>query len=110
MNQKIEKIEVKYPDLINCPVCNHQVYDPSSKSDAESWYSVCPHTLYVAHDEGIEFQSQEFEAAVDGSDAEAADDLNAYELASHSGIEQIAHFESYLPAPTFFGTYVGFKK
>ena len=72
----------------------------------------CPHTLFVAHDEGFEFRSERFDANL-GITGVDDDDIVIPEkgrdgLTDQVSIPDAVKFASFVPAPSFFGSYVGF--
>lgn len=104
-------IEVKYGEPICCPICSQVVVDQDNAKDGE-YFRVCDHTLYVAHDEGIEYTSDLFMriAKETGVDLAEQEEVNPREIMQNSDVKGINYFETYVPAPSFYGTYVAFHK
>lgn len=110
-SKPIACVEVPSTANIHCPFCGQQVLNPASE-DPENYFSVCPHTLFVAHDMGFEFRSERFDAAA-GITGVDGDDIDLPEhgidgLTSQVAIEGAVKFASYVPPPSFYGSYVGF--
>lgn len=110
--EAIACVEVPHTATIHCPFCGKEVVNPEKASIGEDYFSVCPHTLFVAHDEAFEYRSDLFDAAVAITGIEN-DDIELPEhgidgLTSQVKIDGAVKFSSYVPAPSFFGTYVGF--
>ena len=104
-------IEVPHDTTIFCPFCGQQVINPSAE-DMEDYCSACPHTLFFAHDMAFEFRSERFDVAV-GITGVDGDDIELPEhgidgLTNQVAIEGAVKFASYVPPPSFYGTYVGF--
>ena len=93
-----------------CPFCGTQIV---TGDDAAGFaLAPCPHTLFIATDEGLEYRSDRFDSlkgiqGVANNDLDGCDDgYDAYtdDLAITNGIK----FAMYAPAPSFFGSYFGF--
>ena len=105
-------VEVANNTPIHCPYCGQEVMNVENAHEREDYYSACPHTLFVAHDEAFEYRSKRFDAAV-GITGVENDDIDLPEqgidgLTSQVTMDGAVKFASYVPAPSFFGTYVGF--
>lgn len=72
----------------------------------------CPHTLFMAHDEGFEYRSDRFDvnmslSGIEDDEIETGD--KGYDgLTDKVSIADSIKFASYVGAPSFFGSYVGF--
>ena len=103
-------IEVKHEDQICCPICSQVVIDPN-RDQGEEYFQVCEHTLYVAHDMGIDYASEALKQAANTAGIDLEDeDSNPREVMHKASIEEVHYFETYVPAPSFYGTYVAFRK
>jgi hypothetical protein len=113
----MQRIEFSRYDVpIHCPFCGQKVLDSSS---AET--SPCIHTLYIAHDIGFEYRSEkinellEMPSVIDGDHSLEWEDLdrelpeNGYDgLTDAIELKESFKLATYVPAPGFMGTYVGF--
>lgn len=103
-------IEVEYGEQICCPICSKVVVDQENAKDGE-YFRVCDHTLYVAHDMGIDYASEAFKQAANTAEINLEDDeADPREVMLKAGIQDVHSFETYVPAPSFYGTYVAFYK
>lgn len=108
--EKPNTVEVAHGEKIHCPICNQVVVDLDNATDGE-YFQVCEHTLYVAHDMGIDYASDLLKQIAEAASVDLDDgDADAREILKDSGIEDIYYFETYVPAPSFYGTYVAFHK
>ena len=62
MDKTIQRVEINtnYGTSIFCPFCGQKVSNTEAGESGEEWVSPCPHTLFVAHDEGFEYRSERF--------------------------------------------------
>lgn len=98
--------EIDYEKEICCPFCSQTVIPKDSEEDAT--LTPCPHTMIIAHDEGIEYATENvnierIENMVDDED-----------FTWEEGLEKLDHIGShlltrYMPAPSFFGVYALFS-
>jgi hypothetical protein len=98
-------------ESLYCPFCGHCVFGKSQDVDYESFLGACPHTFFVAHDEGFEFRSEKFnEIAGIPADLDESDlpEGGIDELTDSIELPDSVKFASYVQAPSFFGTYFGF--
>jgi hypothetical protein len=110
MSNKIQRIELnKFYDVdIHCPFCGQKVIDyPDGDLNA------CKHTLFIAHDMGLEYRSQLFEQNLGISGIEN-DDIQLPEhgwdgLTDQVSVTDAIKFASYVGAPSGSGTYIGFS-
>lgn len=96
----------------HCPYCGTEVMSPEKAREGEDYFAACPHTLFVAHGEAFEYRSDRFDAAV-GITGVENDVIDLPEhgidgLTSQVAMEGAVNLASYVPAPSFFDTYVGF--
>lgn len=108
----IQRVELNtfYDHKIHCPFCGQQVVGPG---DDEEWQSTpCPHTLFVATDDGFEFRSARFNEAMDLSGVDDADidlpDAGYDGLTDQVVIDDALKFAAYVGPPGGMGSYVGF--
>lgn len=114
---KIQKLE--FSDLgvaIHCPFCGTKV--TNAADTAEQWLAgvPCEHTLFVAHDEDFEYQSEYFKEHIEQviraiEEPEAREDVeNASidELTDLAELENSIKFAFYSGPPAIFGSYIGF--
>jgi len=105
----IHKIELEdYEADITCPQCNQTVLSPES----DEQFNPCPHTLFIAHDVGFEFRDERFDRAMGISGVDSLDldlDESIDEFTDRVPLENSVKYAAYVPAPSFFGSYVGFQ-
>lgn len=107
----MQRLELPHEtESIHCPYCGQAILAPGP-DDVPQIQPPCPHTLFVAHDEGIEYRSPTFDRITGLPEHPGDDDLpdggldaltDAIEL--RGGIK----FAIYIPAPVFWGVYYGF--
>jgi len=106
----MQRVELNHPvGSLHCPFCGNCVI--REVDDQAPTVSPCEHTLFVAHDEGYEYRSEKFMELCSqdksGVDFESPDD--GYDAVTDSlELPNSIKFASYVPAPSFFGLYVGF--
>lgn len=110
--KKIQIVEINthYEIQLHCPFCG---CTPITE-DGEA--TPCVHTLFVAHDEGFVFRSDRFnenlklEGLSEGQVQEQVGDTeHGYDgLTSTVTLADSIKFASYVGAPSFFGSYIGF--
>ncbi len=108
----MQRVELNHAvDAIHCPFCGHCVLGERPGEDHPAYIGPCPHTLFVAHDEGFEFRSDIFNELAglpDGSgDIDVPED-GVDSLTDAVELPNSVKFASYVPAPSFFGAYFGF--
>lgn len=60
---------------------------------------------------GIDYASEFFKQISDAAGADLDDEeTDPREIMKTSDVEDIYYFETYVPAPSFYGTYVAFHK
>jgi hypothetical protein len=113
MVAKIQRVELNtfYDASIFCPFCGTKIIDYDD-AHPKGVNSPCPHTLFVAHDEGFEFRSPRLDdclgiLGVDNDDLLITED-GIDGLTDQIGIIDAVKFAAYVSAPGFFGVYVGF--
>ena len=110
-NKNIQRIELSAYDIsIYCPFCGQLIID--QKPDTTNPINPCPHTLFIAHDEGIEYRSTEFDTNLNISGVDT-DDLELPEggfdeLTNQVTIQDSIKIAQYVPPPGFMGSYIGF--
>jgi hypothetical protein len=113
MDTKIQRVELNtfYHISIFCPFCGAKVSDFEAGEAGGEHAKPCPHTLFIAHDEGFEYRSVRFDEKlnlVDMSDDEIDPGNGIDGLTDSLEIEDGVKFASYVGPPSGFGTYVGF--
>ncbi len=60
----IQRVELNkhYDASIYCPFCGQKVIEMEADPPTEEMCHPCPHTLFIAHDEGFEYRSALFDA------------------------------------------------
>jgi len=111
---KIQRVELndKYNVSIHCPFCGAKVVDMETTENDGEMANPCPHTLFIAHDEGFEHRDARFDANLNIFGVED-DDLKLPEngidgLTDSVTISDAVKFAAYVGPPSFFGSYVGF--
>lgn len=98
---------------VHCPCCG---VCPSSFDEVSEQMNLnpCPHTLFVADDEGFEYFSPAFREAmgiapdIEPEDFEP-DDVSFDEFTGSLIMPSAVRFAMYVPPPSFFGVYIGFE-
>lgn len=111
---RIQRVELNhaYDSPIHCPFCGACVVDTEAAADGGEATNPCPHTLFICHDEGFEYRSQRFDenlglVGVDDDEVEVPE--KGYDgLTDTVTITDSIKIAAYVPAPSFFGSYVGF--
>jgi hypothetical protein len=113
MTKSIQRIEFSnnYGERQHCPFCGQLVLDLGSEAFV---VEPCPHTLFIASDEGFEYRSARFDQNV-GIVGRSDDDLRSGEgwdgfdaLTDGVTLPDSVKFARYDGAPSFMGGYVGF--
>lgn len=98
-----------YDQPVFCPACGHKVV---AYGEVEATVSPCPHTLFVAHDEGFEHRSPMFDdlMGIEGVDDEEIDvgEGGVDGFTDRVPLANSLKIASYVPPPSGFGAYVGF--
>lgn len=106
----MQRVELcrNYSVSIHCPFCGALVKDMSEA--AFNPYQPCPHTLFLAHDEGIEYLSERAAASLGVESIEEAMEReeSVDELTDKVAIPDAVKFAAYVSPPSGFGDYVGF--
>jgi len=105
--QRIEYCDGEVQEL-HCPFCGQLV----KPAEGEMEFTPCAHTLFIAHDEGIEYRSPLFDLRMDIEGVDP-DDLDLGEESIDSWTDTFPDalaikFAFYAPSPSFMGTYVAF--
>lgn len=110
--QAIVRVEVSFKVIVHCPYCGNEALNPQKAQGDQDVFSPCPHTLFFAHDEGFEYRSDRFDVAAGIVNVESGDiELPEYGVDGFTDQIKMAgavKFASYVPAPVFFGMYIGF--
>ena len=114
MSNKIQRVELKklYYASIHCPFCGVKVIDREAAESDSDPTNPCPHTLFVAHDEGFEYRSPRFDENLGLTNTPDEDielpDKGIDGLTDELTVTDAIKFASYVGAPSLFGSYVGF--
>ena len=106
--QRVEILTDEYS--IYCPFCGAKAIAAGDEDDMVEEF--CKHTLFMAHDEGFEYRSSQFDevmgvAGVESDEIEIGDKgIDGY--TDKIDLVNSVKFALYQPAPSFFGAYVGF--
>lgn len=107
--QRIELTNFMGP--LHCPYCGQLVFRMDLDVDDEPITAPCPHTLFIASDDGFDHCSAKFTQLANLPEDWDDDDL------PDNGIDGLTNsvevpggikFASYVQAPSFYGTYYGF--
>ena len=111
----IQRVEIDafcYASIF-CPFCGQQVVENEEEVvDTKP----CKHTLFIAHDEGFEYRSKTFDEhlGISGVDDDEVSGMVGDDVPGIDGVTDLVDipdsikFASYVPAPSFFGSYCGF--
>jgi hypothetical protein len=106
----MQRVELcrNYDVSIHCPFCGARVKDTSE--NATEPYQPCPHTLFLAHDEGFEYLSERAAASlgVNSIDEAMEREESIDELTDLVKAPDSVKFAAYVGPPGGFGDYVGF--
>jgi hypothetical protein len=106
----MQRVELcrNYHVSIHCPFCGALVKDTSE--NATEHYQPCPHTLFLAHDEGFEYLSDRAAAilGVTSIDEAMEREESIDELTDLIKVPDSVKFAAYVGPPGGFGDYVGF--
>lgn len=110
----IQRVEVDEGVSLFCPFCGQKVFDMEAANAGETYAKPCSHTLFIAHDEGLDHRSATFDEA---KDICGMDDFDVMDSDSFQGMDGFTDdvkiggaikFAAYVGPPSGFGTYVGF--
>lgn len=106
----MQRVELcrNYGVSIYCPFCGAIVKDMSE--NAPDPYKPCPHTLFLAHDEGFEYLSDRAMASLGVNSIDEAMELEESidEITDMIQVPDSLKFAAYASPPAGFGDYVGF--
>jgi len=119
---KIQRVELckRYDTNIHCPYCGNLILNNDKLGQAEEALEVsdvltpCLHTLFFAHDEGLEFRSMRFDSLKNISDFDEdaiVDDDDFLGWDSYTDDIEVSDgvkFAMYVGAPSSMGSYIGF--
>lgn len=114
MMKTIQRVELlkHYDASIHCPFCGAKVVNMEEGTKPEDMCVPCPHTLFVANDEGFEYRSKRFDDDVGIADVPDAEvefpEGGCDELTDRCTIADSLKIASYVGAPSGLGSYVGF--
>ncbi len=110
----MNSIEIKSNENVVCPFCNQITVDVNAE---ESIINLCQHLVYAATDASLDYRSDIINDLFDIKPEEENFDLTLNDITDHPKFDQIFNegklkdliqYESYEPAPSFFGAYFGF--
>jgi hypothetical protein len=111
---RITRIEL--PDAyaaLFCPLCGHRIkpmvsFDLDSQIEGE--ISPCPHTLFIATDDGFDYRSPLYDhvAGIVGLEDDEIEMENMDDFTDAPVMEGAFKFATYLPSPSLQGAYFGF--
>ena len=107
--QRIELTNFMGP--LHCPYCGQLVFRMDLDIDDEPITAPCPHTLFIASDDGFDHCSAKFTQLANLPEDWDDDDLpdnGIDELTNSVEVPGGIKFASYVQAPSFYGTYYGF--
>jgi hypothetical protein len=99
--KKIKSVEIDSSENIVCPFCKSVLLDKQSEDD----YQTCDHTIFIATDDGFEYIREDMTEIINEDYSD--DDIDTYTSGLKINAIRIA---DYMPAPSFYGVYWGFKK
>jgi hypothetical protein len=99
MGNKIKIIEIPYGENIVCPFCHFVLVNFEELEEV----SHCDHTIFIATDDGWEYQSEKY-VFILGKESDGSIDQFTSELK----IPDLIKYAQYNPAPSYFGAYFGF--
>jgi hypothetical protein len=114
MSNKIQRVELRkfYYASIHCPFCGVKVIDREAAESDPDPTNPCPHTLFVADDEGFEYRSPRFDENRGLTNTPDEDielpDKGIDGLTDELTVTDAIKFASYAGAPSLLGFYVGF--
>lgn len=116
MKNLIKVVEVEDIDSVRCPFCGEAQFKSNGEECDLADLTPCEHNLFIATDDGFEHRSDAFNENMKLSDAsdEEVDDLANETDAGWDGLTNMVSipgsikFSSYVPAPSFYGVYMGF--
>jgi hypothetical protein len=111
----IQRVELNkfYYASIYCPFCGARVVDMEAAASGEAVHTnPCRHTLFIAHDEGLEYRSPRFDENL-GLVNVTDEDIDLPEKGIDGLTDEVAmadaiKFASYVGPPSGLGSYVGF--
>lgn len=109
----MKKIELIWPTKVVCPFCN-QLIQTIDEVEGFSEYKLCEHVIYLAHDEGFEFRSDEVNKQLkidpkeQNMDIEFPDEVSGYDdwtdlVKIEGGIKVAAYDDCTNPEGIYFG-------
>lgn len=103
---EVNEIDHDVTEII-CPFCNKKVVDLPQDSEAD--IKPCEHMLFVATDYGFEYCSPQFLSHMGVTHkGDLLVDGGIDECTSNVTLLGSIKYASYIPAPSFMGTYYGF--
>lgn len=112
MKKRIQRVELnKYYDVsIYCPFCGQKVVDMEAQGDEMTL--PCPHTIFIANDEGFEYRSELFDKSLGlvgvDNDKIQLPESGIDGLTDQLSISDAIKLAAYVGPPSGLGSYVGF--
>jgi len=111
-NKKIQKVvftTTEFGPELHCPFCGQRVLTDDPADDDEMT-TPCPHTLFIATDEGFEYRHSRFDENLreQGLDEEKEETLDFSDLTDKVNLPGAIKFDIFVPMPSGFRTYIGF--
>lgn len=113
MNEKIQRFELNthYDATLHCPFCGQKILDVKDYETEENPLNPCPHTLFFAHDEALEYSTDLFEQNLGVSNLTGEDFApeNGWDdLTNQVSVTDSIKFACYVGMPSGYGSYLGF--
>lgn len=109
---KIQRLELNsYDKSLHCLFCGKRVITDEDIAEAKGVETIrpCKHTLLIATDASIEYQSKKFAALMGSTDIEEIDEsIDAF--TDRLKLPNAIKIAMYQGAPSFFGAYALFMK
>lgn len=107
---KIQRVELSNDSLpLHCPFCGAIAHESDENWGEE--VSPCKHVLFIAHDEGFEYRSDRFNVLMNISEQDdfaPGQGKHGYDgFTDKVPLADAIKFAYYVPAPSFFGVYIG---
>ena len=106
-SRKIQRVELStYRLPVHCIFCGKKVV--SGDEGEEQTFSPCQHTLFIATDEGFEYRSDHFVELMKSVEDVDSEEDGYDSITDKVPLENAIKLAIYIPAPAFFGAYIGF--
>lgn len=109
----MKKIEQIWPTKVFCPFCNQQIQSIDDE-EGNYDYKICEHTIFIAHDEGFEFRTDEVNKLLkinpktDGLEIEVPDGIPGFDgftdlIDIEGGVKIATYDDCARPEGIYFG-------